>query len=219
MASKKLQPLHRSLTPEEVKPEDILRYRIDELKIRIETYRSYFNLALQINAFFYLTTGGVLAFYLKEPKEQPAGGHLVYFLLLPILLGSVLGGVFFYGARLQEASSKHIEKLRRGLNAETRLDIEEIPDIHLLRLLLMVFGVIFFFVTAALIGVPLLTRAESWDKPTIATIHSIFFTVTGSVILVAGLCLGLVILPLMAGRFDKRLDADLEPPSQSADKP
>lgn len=218
MGNEEAQTPHRRLNPEEVKSEDILRYRIDELKIRIETYRSYFNLALQINGFFYLTTGGVLVFYLKEPKEQPAGGHLVYFLLLPILLGSVLGGVFFYGAKLQKASSIQIEKLRRGLNAETRLDIGEIPDIHLLRLLLMVFGVIFFFVTAALIGVPLLTRAESWDKPTIATNHLIFFTVTGSVILIAGVCLGLKILPFIATRFDKGLDAALEPPSQSADK-
>lgn len=196
--------------PEGVKPEDRLRHQVDELKIRIETYRFYFNLALQINGFFYLTTGAVLGFYLKEPKEQPAGSHLVYFLLLPILIGSVLGGIFIYGARLQKESSVEIEMLRSKLNKRAKLDIGPIPDIHLLRLLLLIFGAIFFLVTAALISVPYLPKVSSGAGPTISDADLGRFFCLGLLILIIGVCLGLGVLPSLNRHFEKGLKATIK---------
>lgn len=217
MENEESQTPNHGAGPGGVKLEERLKYQFDELKIRIETYRFYFNLALQINGFFYLTTGAVLAFYLKEPTEPPASGHLVYFLLLPILIGSVLGGVFIYGARLQKDSSIRIERLRRDLNACAGLGIRRIPDIHLLRLLLLIFGSIFFLVTAALISVPYLAEVGSRAKPGVSGVDLLIFSAPGLVILIAGLCLGLKLLPFMGSRFDKGLNATVKRLSPSAD--
>ena len=45
---------------------DEVNFLWEEFKIRVETYKSYLNIALQANVFFYVTTGGVLAFYLNK---------------------------------------------------------------------------------------------------------------------------------------------------------
>ena len=85
--------------------------KIKELEIRISHYKYYITAALQANVFFYVTTGGVIAYYLKYTHEAKIP-HLEFFLLLPILLGSVLGGVFFYGAWLQATAVEHINDVR-----------------------------------------------------------------------------------------------------------
>lgn len=149
------------LTPEHVKPEDRAKFMVDELKIRVETYRSYINLVLQINVFFYVTAGAVLGFYLKNPNDQSGNTHLEYFLWLPILISAVLGGIFFHAAGLQKNAAESIERIRQQLKVRHRLDIEEIPDIDLLRPLLLIFGTIFFMSGAALILVPSISKVTS----------------------------------------------------------
>ena len=198
---------HGSGTPH-LEREERLKYVADDLKIRIDAYRFYFNLALQINAFFYVTTGVVLGFYL-DPKNQQPGGHLVYFLLLPILIGSVLGAIFIFGAKLQRDSSVAIERLRNELNNGTGLDIAWIPDINLLRLLLTIFGIIFFFVTAALILVPHLT-VSAGDLQ--------LFSALGGAILLIGVLLGLILLPCLSRLLDKGLKAAAKNPAPPAGK-
>ncbi len=81
---------------------DVCGLKFEELKIRIEHYKYYLKLALEANAFFYVITGGILGFYLR----QPANTHLEFFLLLPMLIGAVLGGIFNHGAQLQRYSSR-----------------------------------------------------------------------------------------------------------------
>ena len=137
--------------------EDVRKFKSEELKIRVETYQRYLNIGLQVNAFFYVTTGAVLGFYLKEPNGQP-NNLLEFFLLLPILMGTVLGSMFIYAARLQAEASTIIKKIKNDLSA-MGLDVEDIPDIHLLYLLLRIFGFIFFLVAASLIGVPYLKES------------------------------------------------------------
>lgn len=166
---------------EEMKSEDELDLRWKELSFRIEHYKYYLNIALQANVFYYLTAGGVIAFYLKsleEGKERP----VEYFLLLPILIGAVLGGVFIYGAELQEKAINNFDDVRDELFEKFGLRINRFHDTHLLQILLIIFGFIFYVVVVALIFVPLLTNHQS-------KIPIIFFYILGGVILLLGLLL------------------------------
>lgn len=140
--------------------EDLRILKFEELKIRTEHNKYYLKLALETNAFFYLITGGVLGFYLG----QPVNNHLEFFLLLPMLLGAVLGGIFIHGAELQKDAVNSIKKIKGDLK-DRELNIEPIPDTHLLRLLLLIFGYIFFIVGASLILVPLIRASfvMSWE--------------------------------------------------------
>jgi len=140
--------------------EDAAKIKLDELKMRVDAYQKYINITLQVNAFYYAITGGVLGFYLNK-----SDGRLVYFLLLPIFMGAILGGIFLYGASLQKSASARIQKVIKDLNKKPfNLGIEQIDDLGLLRRLLLIFGVIFFLVGAALTGMPIireLIRASS----------------------------------------------------------
>lgn len=162
-----------------------------ELAIRIEHYKYYINITLQVNAFFYLITGGILGFYLKNPAES-ARHPLEYVLLLPILLAAVLGGIFIYGARLQEKAIYSMEHVREEMHT-LGLDIEDLHDAHLLNISLRIFGYIFLSVGVALILVPFrLGTAPSLElRP---------FAIIASAILMGG---GL--LPLIARWFGNRL--------------
>jgi len=133
---------------------DILRAsKWKEFEMRIEAYRYYINIALQVNVFFYVTTGAILGFYLNGTTEQSANDHLELLLLLPILIAVVLGGIFTCAAMLQREAANIIKLIRSELN-DGGLDIKEIPDIPLLNPLLVIFGCIFFLVAALLIVVP-----------------------------------------------------------------
>lgn len=175
-----------------------------ELAIRIEHYKYYLNIALQVNAFFYLITGGVLGFYLKNPAES-AKHPLEYVLLLPILLGAVFGGIFIYGARLQEKLIDSMEFIRDELRERLGVDIQQLHDAHLLNILLRIFGYIFFFVGAALLLVPFEFAATSPEKLIIFQVHEIPrdlipFLTLAMLILIGGGC-----LPIIARWIDNRL--------------
>ncbi|MGA9994268.1 MAG: hypothetical protein WBP93_02585, partial [Pyrinomonadaceae bacterium] len=154
---------------------DLRVLKFEELKIRIEHYKYYLKLALEANAFFYVITGGVLGYYL----QQPANTHLEFFLLLPMLIGAVLGGIFIHGADLQRHEVKTIKEIKRDLQ-KLKLVVKPIPDTHLLLLLLLIFGYIFFIVGILLILVPLIRASfvrsrELW-----------IFAVVGGLVLILG---------------------------------
>lgn len=137
------------LTPEALELKDKVGYKLDELKIRVDTYQKYINTTLQVNAFYYAITGAVLGFYLGKANEQ-----LAYFLWLPILMGAVLGSIFIYAAHLQKRAAECVKRIVADLNGNAHLGIEEIPDMYLLHWLLLVFGIIFFIVGLGLTVVP-----------------------------------------------------------------
>ena len=158
-----------------LKLEDTVKLQWEELKIRIEHYRYYLNIALQANAFFYVVAGAVLGFYLKGPNEQSPNNHLEYFLLLPILIGTVLGALFLYGALLQKEAANCIEATRTELNA-VGLKIKEIPDVNFLQRLLVIFGCILFLASFSLILLPRIgASSHSIDIHSFTTIAGIVF--------------------------------------------
>ncbi len=177
---------------EDIEPDIERSLKWKELAIRIEHYKYYLNIALHVTAFFYAITGGVLGFYLKSPDES-AKYHLEYFLLLPILIGSVLGGVFIYGARLQEKAIDSMEYIRHELLERLGLDVKQLHDAHLLNILLRIFGYIFFLVGALLVLLPFFIWSP-FSK------YLIGFSVTAIMILIAG-----GFLPIIARLIDNRL--------------
>lgn len=128
-----------------------------EYTLRVEHYRYYLTLALQVNAFFYLTTGVVFGYYLNNSPQSA-----LFFLLLPILIGSVFGGIFIYGSKLQKKASISIEKLRNELAGyKFALKTEEFFDVRTIHMLFLIFGCIFLLVVIALILLPLITKPAS----------------------------------------------------------
>lgn len=159
---------------------DILRAaKWKEFEMRVEAYRYYINIGLQVNVFFYVTTGVVLGFYFSGIKEQSVNDHSELLLLPSILMAVVLGGIFICAAMLQREAADIIKVIRVELNDEG-LDIKEIPDISLLNPLLVIFGSIFFLVAALLIVVPRIGTAA-------AQRHLAFFTVIAIVVLGGGI--------------------------------
>jgi hypothetical protein len=151
---------------------EVSNFLWEEFKIRVETYKNYLNIALQANVFFYVTAGAVLGFYLNKPSDN---NPLEYFLLLPILIGAVLAGIFIYAAALQKEASIIIEKIRNESD-EKGLRIAELPDINLLYLLLLIFGGIFFLVAVSLIVVPHIAVSKDLT----------YFTGAGVIVLTGG---------------------------------
>lgn len=160
---------------ENSKRDEASNFLWEEFKIRVETYKSYLNIALQANVFFYVTTGAVLAFYFNTTtKPSP---FLDFILLLPILIGAVLGGIFVHAAKLQKEASIIIENIR-WKSDKKGYSIAELPDINLLYLLLLIFGCIFILVAISLIIVP---HILSTDPKNVW-----YFTGISSVILIVG---------------------------------
>lgn len=140
---------------EDMEPDLERTLKWKELAIRIEHYKYYLSTALQAAAFYYAITGGVLGFYLKDPEDAKKY-HLEYFLLLPIIIGAVLGGIFIYGADLQEKAIDSMELIREELRERLGLSIKQLYDAHLLSILLRIFGLIFFVVISMLLMLPFL---------------------------------------------------------------
>jgi hypothetical protein len=159
--------------------------RWKEFEMRVEASRYYLNVALQTNIFFYAITGVVLGFYLNKATNE----YLVFALLLPILIATILGSVFVYAAELQLDAAIIIEEIRGELNKEKskskRIKIKKIPDLNLLYILLWIFGRVFFLVGIALIVTPFLNVAPfPWGS--LPPLYLIIFLGLGSVVLLVG---------------------------------
>jgi hypothetical protein len=172
--------------------EAILKFKMDELKIRVDTYQKYINITLQVNAFYYAITGGVLGVYLNRPD-----GQLVYFLLLPIFMGGILGGILLHGANLQKNASGKIQAILTKLNDEPiKQDIKPIDDIDLLRQLLLIFGFTFLLVGTALTVMPII-------RELIRSSHVPFYLIVFVVLALCALILGGCARLLVAWIFDR----------------
>ncbi len=135
-----------------------------ELEARMSAYRSYIQLILGVNGFYYATTGAVMLFALKGGETNRGAKAdlpvpvVAIFLLLPILMGVIVGGFMIYAVSLQRYNEIIIEQVRKDLK------IAEIPDLGLLRRLLLVFGLMFFIVAIALNVVLFTSSTSVWAK-------------------------------------------------------
>ncbi|HEX8774904.1 MAG TPA: hypothetical protein VF735_15125 [Pyrinomonadaceae bacterium] len=184
---------------EEIKPDIARELKWKEYTLHIDHYRYYLNISLQGNVFFYTVSGVVLGVYLKTPNDN----FLEFLLLLPILLGASLGGIFIYGGNLWAKAYNNIENITEVLR-KSGFEVERAPDIHLLRVFLKTFGYIFFGVGVLLILLPCLTwfqtyrRELPWYK---AFPRELYIFVSIAVVF---LLIG-ILIPHIANRIDKKL--------------
>ena len=143
-------------------PEQRDQIRIKEYELHIALYQFYFKLGLDVVSFFFLLTGGIVAYVLTNYKRSPKTKIrnvefpiLKLALLLPILLSGVFGWTFVYAANKWLAVVGKVRRFR------IYLGLEKVPDMEMMYVLLLVFGYIFFVVGVALILLMLIDI----DKP------------------------------------------------------
>lgn len=124
---------------------DKIEFQLRKYISHYERYNAYMDIAFKANVFFYVVTGSILGFYLANSSKP----YIKIALLLPMLLGAVLGGIFLYGSRLWWKARKDIEDLENALIAKNL--IIPPPDLHLLFWLLLIFGAIFLAVAASML--------------------------------------------------------------------
>lgn len=102
--------------------------------------RSYLELALKLNLFYYAITGAILSFYFSHTEEP----LLRYSLVLPFVMGAVFSGLFFYGAVLSRYTREEIFRIRDSLGLQVA------PETHVLAVFLYILATVFFLVSVGL---------------------------------------------------------------------
>lgn len=112
-----------------------------QLTLVIDLYKSYFELAIKANAFYYALTGGLITFYFANRDKELMRLSLV----LPLLLAILFGYVSFHGSVLMRTMRERVVTLA------TALGLREVPEVDVLILFLRVSSLAFLLVTAALV--------------------------------------------------------------------
>ncbi|MEK6589924.1 MAG: hypothetical protein AABZ11_04520 [Nitrospinota bacterium] len=112
-----------------------------QYQLNVDLYRSYLELVLKINLFYYAITGAIVSFYFAHESES-----LVRFsLVLPLVMSVAFSGFFVYGAILSRHTRTEIFKIRDALGFQTA------PEVRVLIVFLWIFAVIFALVAAMLL--------------------------------------------------------------------
>jgi hypothetical protein len=170
---------------DELKGKDALEFKWKEYALYIEHFRYYLEITLKTNIFFYVSTGGVVGFYLSTSSE--AKGTVKYFFLLPIFVGTALTGMFIYGANLWRKAYVNSQKVKEVI--ETKLVARELPDTHLVFLYLWLSAIMFSIVGLALAVLPTFLGDASWRY----LVSSISLAIIG------------LLLPRLAPKIDRGL--------------
>lgn len=112
-----------------------------QYQLNVDLYRSYLELVLKVNLFYYAITGAIVSFYFAHASDP-----LVRFaLVLPLVMSAAFSGFFIFGAILSRHTRTEIFKIRDALGFHTA------PEVQVLIVFLWIFAVIFAFVAAALL--------------------------------------------------------------------
>jgi hypothetical protein len=104
-------------------------------------YRDYLELVLKVNVFYYAVTGAILSYFFSHPQESLEK----YALLLPLVMSLALAILFFIGSYLAKYTRQETFALRDALGLMVA------PEIGVLILLLIIFGVLMLMVAGGLI--------------------------------------------------------------------
>ncbi|HEV7903720.1 MAG TPA: hypothetical protein VGO96_07765 [Pyrinomonadaceae bacterium] len=124
------------------KEEDKRKESWEEYKIHVDLFKYYLDLVLRTNLAVFAITGGILTFYFKNREEN---AHMKKALLLPFFVSLALAGFYFYCACLWLNISGTVNSLRENLG------IIATPYVHILSVLLFLFGIVFLGVGEALL--------------------------------------------------------------------
>lgn len=119
------------------KPDDLLW---KQYCLHVDLYKFYLEIAIKVNVFYYAITGGILSFYFSNPKEQFAK----YALVLPAIMSAAFGMLFLVGSALILITRREVFSIRDKLGLKTA------PELGVLSLFLVSFGVIFIGVSCGI---------------------------------------------------------------------
>lgn len=113
-----------------------------DFELSVELHKSYLDLAIKLNIFYYAITGAILSFHFS--KESPTVSVIA--LLLPTMLSILLGAFFLYGAKLAWNLRINI-KMRAD-----KLNLMMYPEGIVLVMLCIIFGITMLTVGIGLLG-------------------------------------------------------------------
>lgn len=114
----------------------------ERYKHNVDLHRSYLDLVIKINTFYYAITGAIISFYFLHVKDP----LINYSLILPFLMSIGLAVFFFRCALASRLSQKDIENIAERMNIKTYSAVAAV-----LEFLLWI-----FFVTASIVAVGLI---------------------------------------------------------------
>ena len=77
----------------------------NDFKLNVDLHRSYLDLAIKLNMFYYAITGAILSFHFANSQLSTAK----FALILPVVLSVGLTVFFFWGAKLANNLRSHIK--------------------------------------------------------------------------------------------------------------
>jgi len=84
----------------------------------VNLYRSYLDLVIKINLFYYAITGAIVSYYFAHSNN----GLVKYSLLLPILMSILFAAFFIYSAVLANNMRNDIRKSAKALGFDVCLE-------------------------------------------------------------------------------------------------
>jgi amino acid transporter len=111
-----------------------------QYELNVDLYKSYLDLAIKMNIFYYAITGAILSFYFAHPDEN----LVKWSLALPLIMSIVLGVFFVICAWLARVPRNETFKIREALG------LMAAPEIGVLIFLLIIFTIPLFSVAAGL---------------------------------------------------------------------
>lgn len=88
-----------------------------QYQLNIELYRTYLDLALKLNLFYYAITGAIVSFYFAHPEDPLTKFSLV----LPTVMSAAFSAFFYYGAILSRNTRTEIFRIRDHFGSKPRL--------------------------------------------------------------------------------------------------
>ena len=120
---------------------DSTEVKWNDFKMNVDLHRSYLDLAVKINMFYYAITGAILSFHFTNTDSDMAK----YALILPVLLSIGLSVLFIWSAFLAQNLRAHIRSTAKDLG------LSAYPEGVVLVLICWIFGIVLVIVSLALI--------------------------------------------------------------------
>lgn len=109
--------------------------------LHVELFRSYLELLLKFNVFFYGITGAIVSYYLTSPSRP----SLRYVLALPFVMSVGFSVLSAYGAWVLRHVARDVRTIAQSL------ELDSYPAITFLTVLLLLNAITFFLVAVGLL--------------------------------------------------------------------
>lgn len=119
---------------------DSTEIKWNDFKMNVELHRSYLDLVIKLNMFYYAITGAIVSFHFANVNSEMAK----YALILPLLLSIGLSVLFLWSAVLAQTLRAHIR------NTASELELNAYPEGIVLVAICWIFGGVLVVVSFAL---------------------------------------------------------------------